>query len=237
MMIKEAIDRILELAPVKFSIHSIGGREYSGTPLTGVRPPMCDSLKFHTLTGLADWVRHDKEDTPCLLRIIDEETVLAEGQMDPGWRQREVLARSDIFQYREFTFGNYMSIEDFIIQIQSKFVPTESTTALINAVSKISGDLVVTAEDDGAAQTVTVKDAIGRLADSKMNPIVELRPYRTFREVLQPKSAFLLRFKKFGEGLPQIALFEADGGAWRNEAVQSIKAYLEATSLGVEIIA
>ena len=55
-----------------------------------------------------------------------------------------------------------------------------------------------------------------------VQPIVRLQPYRTFLEVEQPASDFLLRLDK--EGRP--ALYEADGGAWKLEAKRNIAAYL-----------
>jgi hypothetical protein len=55
---------------------------------------------------------------------------------------------------------------------------------------------------------------------------VNLAPYRTFQEIEQPSSPFLFRIKGTpGEGV-QCALFEADGGAWRLDAVARIEAWL-----------
>jgi hypothetical protein len=47
-------------------------------------------------------------------------------------------------------------------------------------------------------------------------------------EVEQPVSSFIFRMKedKYSKGI-QCALFEADGGAWKLEAMQAIKAYLD----------
>ena len=56
------------------------------------------------------------------------------------------------------------------------------------------------------------------------NP-VKLRPYRTFVEVEQPVSEFVFRMKD-NNGIT-CALFEADGGAWKNTAMRNIKNYLE----------
>lgn len=56
------------------------------------------------------------------------------------------------------------------------------------------------------------------------NPVY-LKPFRTFTEITQPESAFVLRMRESG-GI-QVALFEADGGAWKNEAILAIKDYLE----------
>jgi hypothetical protein len=57
--------------------------------------------------------------------------------------------------------------------------------------------------------------------------LVRLAPWRTFREVAQPVSSFLFRVQKAGD-LPQFALFEADGSAWKLEAVANIARMLSA---------
>jgi hypothetical protein len=64
------------------------------------------------------------------------------------------------------------------------------------------------------------------------NP-VKLSPFRTFIEVEQPESLFVLRGRKG----PQWALFEADGGLWKIKAIQNIKNWLEKKELNVPIIA
>ena len=57
-----------------------------------------------------------------------------------------------------------------------------------------------------------------------IKPRVPLSPFRTFQEVEQPESEFLLRLDEDGN----IGLFEADGGMWKLTARKTIKAFLEA---------
>lgn len=64
-----------------------------------------------------------------------------------------------------------------------------------------------------------------------------LRPYRTFREVEQPASEFVFRLRSLNGEVPWCALFEADGGKWKLDAVLKIKAWLEAEELKIPIIA
>ena len=52
---------------------------------------------------------------------------------------------------------------------------------------------------------------------------MELKPFRTFLEVAQPESEFILRVNDKGN----IGLFEADGGVWKLEAKRNIAAYFE----------
>ena len=60
------------------------------------------------------------------------------------------------------------------------------------------------------------------------NP-VELKPYRTFFEIEQPSSSFVFRMKSGGKGHedgPMCSLHEADGGAWRLDAIEEVKHFL-----------
>jgi hypothetical protein len=70
------------------------------------------------------------------------------------------------------------------------------------------------------------------LANVKVpNPVV-LAPFRTFPEIKQPESKFIFRMQSG----PRAALYEADGGAWRNEAMSGIKEYLQDMLADVENI-
>jgi len=62
------------------------------------------------------------------------------------------------------------------------------------------------------------------------NPVT-LTPYRTFREVAQPVSPFVLRFNEDA----QAALFTGDGSVWKLEAVGLIAEYLRHNLLGYNV--
>lgn len=79
---------------------------------------------------------------------------------------------------------------------------------------------------------MTQKATVSRGIASKEQCIVPnpvyLQPFRTFVEVDQPESAFVFRMRDDGRDGVQCAIFEADGGAWKNEAMENIKVYLQA---------
>ena len=56
-----------------------------------------------------------------------------------------------------------------------------------------------------------------------MQPIVKLKPIRTYEEIEQVESKFLFRVNKNGT----VCLREADGGQWKYEVQKRIVAYLE----------
>ena len=72
-------------------------------------------------------------------------------------------------------------------------------------------------------QEVEARQGISLKALVQIKPRVALRPYRTFLEVEQPESEFLLRVDA-EEG---VGLFEADGGMWVQTAKRRIAAYFE----------
>ena len=59
-----------------------------------------------------------------------------------------------------------------------------------------------------------------------------LTPYRIFNEVEQPSSQFIFRINS----MANLALFEADGGKWKLDAINNIAAYLKTELAGKENI-
>jgi hypothetical protein len=150
----------------------------------------------------------------------------------------ERVDRDDINKFR---LGHYMAIETMIIGLRTLFVQDENTAAAIELVGNITAQAELTTEDDGISQKVTASAGIVRKVQREIPKEIVLRPYRTFRELPeQPSSTFLLRLRWSsvpGER-PQAALFDASGGEWVLQAIESIKEYIgpkiEAT--GVTII-
>lgn len=103
----------------------------------------------------------------------------------------------------------------------SKLAPTTPIMTALYLGKDLDGSIA--SDDNGMTQTVQVKKGIALAAREQVRPIVNLRPYRTFLEVEQPESAFLIRVR---EGM-QVGIIEADGGMWKIEARRNIAAYLE----------
>ena len=76
--------------------------------------------------------------------------------------------------------------------------------------------------DNGIATTVTTQKGVALQSKEQIRPIITLKPYRTFQEVEQPESIFLIRVNERG-----ITFTEADGGMWKLKARQTVKVFLE----------
>ena len=118
--------------------------------------------------------------------------------------------------------NQYMSQEHAVIELQSLYAVTDDRDYLLALLSRIDVNQGVSSVDNGISQEVSVRTGAVLKEQQTAQPIVHLQPYRTFLEVEQPASDFLLRLDK--EGRP--ALYEADGGAWKLEAKRNIAAYL-----------
>lgn len=237
-MLKEFVEKIVSLAAPSFKV--MEDREYSDKPMIPMTEPLADSMLVSTLTGLAELARagingHVSDD--CFLHVESHIRVTLNESIPNQWgRRQEHISAVLPHDLKAFAYDRYMGQEAFIIGLMSLFVESADRDALVRQVSSISGEAVNVSEDDGISQTVTVKAGIALRKTETVKNIVTLAPYRTFRDVTQPASQFVFRVQKSAEG-PMLALFEADGGQWRLEAMKNIKAWLKTQIPEMTIIA
>lgn len=232
-MIKEALEYMK--SEFKGYVVQAHGIAYRAGDLVALPSPeaMADPLVFHSLSGLVDYIQEDPDgndgqwlvvDGPASVRLVAGLTV--------NFRQREVLAKAVAYESAAYPYGQYMDLERFITSLQSHFVQDEQTAAILKLVGNITSEEVATHADDGVTQNVTARAGIARVASLAVPNPVTLRPFRTFPEVEQPASKFVLRLKRGDGGPPTAALFETGDMKWKHEATESIKGKLEELQLG-----
>lgn len=212
---------IQQIGSSTFAINSDG---YAREILPSIYHP--DTLPLHSLEALVTLVQTEAAamDAPLYITIPDHLTVRCFGQPDPGTRYfRQVYYEAHATDVPGFRDG-YREQEKAIIELRSRFAPGEGVDYLLDLLSRISKEDGVTTIDNGVSQTVEARQGVALKAMVQVKPRVPLRPFRTFQEVEQPESEFLLRLDEEGN----IGLFEADGGMWKLAARQIIKAFLEA---------
>jgi len=234
---KEALDRLIEL--VKEPEIVVHDRTYSARNLRLVVQPTASPLTFHTLGAIADYFNTGLDPIPenIAVHVVDEKTVHAVSELN-GDRNRERFVEAFVPE-DGFPLNEWLDHETVMIGLQSLFVSDDVRDGLLKTLGNVTADEVRTLQDDGVTQNVTAKAGVALAERLNLPSPVRLRPYRTFREVEQPASDFVLRVRKAGHGL-QVALFEADGGAWRLEAVKNIAKYMEEhldDGAGVKVLA
>ncbi len=233
----EQIERIVVEGqePQTEEIHGI---PHSVQELKRVTPPVAKALTIQTLTGFRDLIEKEIGTEGNIAHIVSPDEVRLFAELDNTYRRREqfgVATCTGLFDV--CPFGRYMALEPFLIGLQSRFVRTPELAEVVKLLGTIEEGAVRTHDDDGFTQNVTVKQGITRRAEASVPSPVTLRPYRTFPELEQPESAFILRLQPGGDEMPQVALFEADGGAWKLAAIQTIRAWLEKNVTGLVVIA
>ena len=206
--------------------------------------PRAKTLTVRSLLGFCAYINSEfdgvkKNDVMVIVDNVDNVRLVS--KLDGKDRDRECLIEAKICGVDNFSFAHFMPQEEFAIQFRSLFVPSDKndTNYVLSFVSKLHGGTAVSTEDDGITQKVGVSRGVsGQLVSKeKAKPIVKLAPYRTFREIEQPESEFLLRTRIDGDNVPLVALFEADGGAWRITAMKHIAEYISQVCDKIQIIA
>lgn len=238
-MLKEFVEKIVSLAPV--GRFQIGMREYVDRPVSLVEPPReYAPLELMTLYGLVDAVRakvDEVEPDEWVVEVMSHQGVRIVSRSTSQYGKREVLLSVGLSDGEVFPFGRFLSREEFVIGLQSRFVQQGDVLEVLRLASGLEVSAVMVAEDDGISQRTTTRQGIALKETVTVKGRVKLRPYRTFREVEQPVSEFVFRLRAKEGMVPECALFEADGGAWKLDAVLTIKAWLEAKNLNIPVIA
>lgn len=190
-------------------------------------------LRVASLVGLADYVtanveRHELADCMLVVRSHAHVELVNSVGGESEKYARDVYAQAMLEDVQPFKFDTFLPQDDFIIGLLTRFEHTEQLLALVAAVGHIVAEETIGASDNGVSQTVTVQKGSGLKEVAEVQAIWRLRPFRTFREIPQPESPFLLRMARSAGQPPTLKLMEADGGLWRVHARAGIKAFLEA---------
>lgn len=179
-------------------------------------------LELNTLTGLVGYIQSklERKNSKFFLHVVNERKVILTGLLESdGGRETLVVVNAIV---PRFDYEYFHGAEELIIALQSNFVKTEDRDLLLKVIGNIKEENVRNTGDTGFSQAVTIKTGVASADDVLVPNPVRLAPYRTFLEVEQPSSDFIFRMK---DG-PRGAIFEADGGAWRNEAIANVRDYL-----------
>lgn len=221
-MLAKMIDKLVSLKETK--TFQINGQTYTDGSLTRI-PPHVDRPSSIDVTGLdsiCKLIRTElaKLDTIVMVQAVSYRTVEVMTTYQADF-SRNILyrAKADVPGLRE----GWREREQALIELRSLFIPNAGTTYLLDLLSRMSNDDSVSTTDNGVTQTVETRQGVALKQVEEIKPRVSLQPFRTFLEVAQPESEFLLRV----DAEKGIGFFEADGGVWKLEAKRNIVRYFE----------
>jgi hypothetical protein len=212
--------------------------------------PALAPIVIGTLTGVIDYLKENVDELvpdDILVHVKDPGTVEIRRKVEDeatSFRRHVYLqASTAMVGPAPFKFGEYQDAETFFIGLQAAFASTDDRETVLRLIASIRENSVRETIDDGVAQEVKVAGGVALVGMAPIPNPVALRPYRTFREVEQPASRFVLRAQaSSGQGdKPRLALFEADGASWKLDAIRAVAAYLkvrlDADSIPVAVLA
>ena len=228
-MLEKAINRVVELGKPNIVKH--GNEEYSDKKLFRIHNELCaDPLELSTLSSLIEYIKRSNEYTNgnrYIVHVVSPTRVDLISTLNSD-RERETLVtvRAEV---PRIDFDDWMENEKMLIALQSQFVddPETDRAAVLKFAGTVTSGSIKEYGDDGVTQKAIVKHGVTSKVEGIVPSPCRLRPYRTFIEVEQPASEFIFRMREGSSGTVLCALFEADGGMWRNEARRNIREYLE----------
>jgi len=241
---REALEYLVELGRKLVPVEKLqfGGRDYTRQEIKAVVEPMVKAIKISTLSALADLCTgkfaHDStvagnshafegfEVKKHVIHVVGPTQVQVVSARSNQWKDREVLIDCNLTETTAFPLGKFLNQDEFIIAVLSCCVQNDDRDYVAKLAGNAMAEKVSTVQDDGVSQNVATRSGAHLANAETVKNIVELQLYRTFREVTQPKSRFLFRLKQNGENIPTFAFFEADGGAWKLDAIENVARFL-----------
>ena len=221
-MLAKMIDKLVSLK--KTEVFEINGQTYSDASLTRILPhvdrPRC--IEVSGLDSICKLIRTElaKLDTIVFVHATayNRVEVITTYQAD--------FSRNTIYEARADVPGlrtGWRDRETALIELRSLFIPNEGTAYMLDLLSRMTNTESVSTTDNGVTQTVEARQGVALKQVEEVKPRIALQPFRTFLEVAQPESEFLLRV----DAENGIGFFEADGGVWKLEAKRNIVKYFE----------
>lgn len=227
-MLKSLFEYVVGLS--KANVVTIDGTVYTDKPLHLPEMPTIETLRTDNLSSIVNFIKHawdadlhDMDDTvQKIIHVEDAGKVNLYSSVCNECMDRQKFMTAE-WAGNKFPFGQFMDAEKFNILLQTCFMETDDLKVIQQVVGNLRDEAVRNYGDDGVSQSVTIRTGIATVGQVRVPSPAKLRPYRTFLEVEQPASLFILRMREGG----QCALFEADGGLWRETARQNIRNYFE----------
>ena len=223
-MLEKALRYLVSLKDNK--TYEIDGITYSDHELHIVEAPTYrrSGMEFGSLDAIVKMVRTELPEydgligLPVYIQVENHKRVKVFTRTDV--QEKRLFPYEAVCRDTEFSEG-WRDQQAAIIELRSRFIPTDDASYLLDLISRISDEKGVQSNDNGVSQTVTVKQGVSLMATEIVKPRISLKPFRTFREIPQPESEFILRLDETG----RVGLFEADGGIWKMEAKDNILTY------------
>lgn len=226
-ILKDAIDKIESM--VKPTTGEVNGHWYTILPDGSYKEIIPDhelpeTIELNSLDAVITMVKTEaiKKLTPVLISVPTATSVKVFSPMRDGpLNERITFYEAKATDIPGWEPSVKLPFDQAAVALQTRFQDGSDREYCLQLLSNITTGAKVTYNDTGVATTVVTQKGVALQQNQTIRPLVRLRPYRTFQEVLQPEGLFLIRIDERG-----ITFTEADGGMWKLEARKTVAAYL-----------
>lgn len=223
---KEALAYIENLAIAAAGVQvTAAGQEVSAAKHYVIEEPRAEAMKATTLQAIIDYLKTQKDSSQSMvLHVASPTRVVLLGSVN-GDRKRDRWIEAEAV-IPHISWDHWYDLEDINIKLQAGFAPTEQAQQLKAILGNVVAENAISRGDDGVTQSVVTRQGITTGEKTTVPNRVTLQPFRTFVEVEQPASDFILRMRSNGDDV-YAKLVEADGGAWQIAAIANIRNWLQ----------
>lgn len=224
------LDRGIALAPGK--LLDIEGFTYIDKyeAVTLFQPPAPKGLGISSLEGFVDLMEAGFEGfvpADVIIHVASHSLVNLLSKASDKFGVRQLFVQATLMKpEREFAFNQFQPQEQFNIGLLSLFQQDSALQDLLKLSGNLAANSEVKQEDDGFTQRATVKTGVVMVNERTVAPRVTVTPFRTFHEAQQPSGTYAFRVKNDERQGNMCALFDADGGFWKLQAITNIKEWI-----------
>lgn len=172
---RDFLEKVAEMAQPNTLTEGI--RTFVDKPMHMLVDEIAADTPLHTnsLSSVADYIKSNADfdalasDGRKIIHVEDEKTVWLYTEMN-SFKKRSALLLASAW-VSSFPFGQWLSLENFIISVQANFVTDEHRDELLSFVATVKQDTGVEQQDDGVTQKVTTRSGVSLSRTSKVpNP-------------------------------------------------------------------
>ena len=243
--VKEIERLVMDANASRNKVVDIDGRPYDADDLKPIIfDPRPQTIETASLSSIADFVTRKIEGVELnklFIHVVSPTEVELLGEAAGEEQKRTLYMRASTKNdLQPFKFDFWYEQEAFLIALMSLFEETEDRTTILKVASMLVSESKFAKTDNGATSKLQINAGVintnPEVQDKDIPYVCILKPFRTFREVSQPQSAFVFRYKA-AEDAVVLKLFEADGGAWKHDAMVNIAEYFKAKCPELRVLA
>jgi len=211
-----------------------GGGQVYPVPLPTL-PRSASCLSAATLAGLVAYMEGNVDNlslSDCLVTIAAQRVSLC-GKLRPT-RDRECFVAAKYSPSFGQCVDKTLPLREMVSALETHFEDTAFRAALLESLSKVQVTGLKVQRREGMGSRVTAEQGVMGDGWENLQPVVELAPFRTFPEVPQVPSRFLVEVTAEGEEEnAAVKLRCVDGGAWLVPTTQRLAKHLEGLMSGL----